>query len=282
MRITWCTDIHLDLVFDLVGNERFISESKVQAFCAKVMATKPDCVVITGDISQASSLEIHLMWLEMYLPGIKVFFVLGNHDFYSGSILSVRAMVDKYDGTMTRTCWLNKMGVVKLTDKTALVGHDGWYDGGYANWFRSLPNLKIGDYDLIADFRFQPPLLMHKLMNDLSQQAADHIDEHVVAAAKAGFPHVLFATHVPPFRENSRSPDGSMSPEHSWLPVMASRRAGDALKLTAQDFPETKFLCLSGHTHTAWEQDYGPNLKCLTGKSVYGSPHLSIRVLEIE
>jgi 3',5'-cyclic AMP phosphodiesterase CpdA len=45
----------------MTGTGRVLSESQVANFCCKVMAQKPDSVVITGDISTAEGLEVHLM-----------------------------------------------------------------------------------------------------------------------------------------------------------------------------------------------------------------------------
>ena len=285
-RIAWLTDIHLDWLTEFVHEPgggmtsagRVLSESQVASFCRKVMAQKPDSVVITGDISTAEGLEVHLMWLEKYLPGIPVYFVLGNHDYYNGSINVVRASIAKYDGTKTRTQWLNVSGIVKLTEKTALVGHDGWYDGGYSDWFKS--KLVMTEYILTSDFRFQPPALQHRRLVELATQCGHHIDRYVQEAASNGFQHVLFATHVPPFRENSRAPDHSLS-NKDWLPNMASKIAGDALLKVAETYPGVKFTCLSGHTHTRWEQDYRHNLTCLTGHAKYGEPISSLRIIEV-
>lgn len=286
-RIAWLTDIHLDWLTEFIhepggvmtSTGRVLSEPQVASFCRKVMAEKPDSVVITGDISTTQGLEVHLMWLEKYLPGIPVYFVLGNHDYYNGSINAVRASIAKYDGTKTRTQWLNVTGVVKLTEKTALVGHDGWYDGGYSDWFKS--KLIMTEYVLTSDFRFQPPTLQHRRMVELATQCGHHIDRHVQDAASKGFQHVVFATHVPPFRENSRAPDRSLS-DKDWLPNMSSKIAGDALLRAAEAYPGVKFTCLSGHTHTSCSQDYRPNLTCLTGHAKYGEPISSLRIIEVE
>jgi len=286
-RVAWLTDIHLDHLTEFVDDSKAngnsvrkeISKSQVEFFCQKVIAVNPDSVVITGDISTANGIELHLSWLERYLPGVPVYFVLGNHDYYNGSINGVRSAIAKYNGTKTRTGWLNVMKVVKLTERTALVGHDGWYDGGYSNWFKS--NLCMNDYFLTNDFMFQPRTLQYQRILELATECGHHIDRYVHEAASKGFQHVLFATHVPPFRENSRAPDGSLSDE-DWLPNMSSKIAGDALLKAAKAFPRVKFTCLSGHTHTAWEQTYRPNLTCITGNAKYGDPSSSLRLIEVE
>lgn len=284
-RLVWLTDIHFDHLVEVVRptkttpGRKLLSEDKVKAFCDKVMEASPDSVVITGDISTAEFIEIHLMWLETYLPNVPIYFVLGNHDYYNGSIADVRARLAKYDGTKTRTQWLNVSGVVQLTEKTALVGHDGWYDGGYSDWFKS--TLMMNEYFLVDEMRHQPPIVLHKIIRELSKEGADQINTFVEKAAQDGYKSVIFATHVPPFRENSRAPDGRLS-DIDWLPNMSCKMMGDALLKVAKTHPDTRFTCLSGHTHTYWEKTYRNNLKCYTGRSDYGTPGLSIKVLEIE
>ena len=284
-RIVWCTDIHLDHLWEaifvngLTDGSRRPSEVKVAQFCQKILDKNPDSVLITGDNSIAPMIETHLGWLEKHIPGVPIYFTLGNHDYYDGSIQNVRSHINKYDGVNHHgAIWLNTQGVVKLTDKTALVGHDGWYDGGYSDWFKS--RLVMTEYHVTQEFRFQPPLVVHKRLQELAQECADHILNHVEVATQT-YKNVLFATHVPAFRNNSRAPDRRLS-DSQWLPNMSSKKAGDALLHVAKNHPEVKFTCLSGHTHTSWEEQYLANLREITGASRYGNPSSSIRVIEVE
>lgn len=284
-KLCWCTDIHLDHLTEYVVLEngqydgtRIFSYAKLKEFCDNVNNTKSDALLITGDISEAPMVKSHLEMLEERIPEIPIYFVLGNHDYYHGSIKELRESMKNWSGKTGRLKWLNQSGIVRLTDKTALVGHDGWYDGGYGDWHRS--RLVMADYHIISEMRFQPPVILHKIMQELAKQCADHIIEHVGEAAK-NYENVMFATHVPAFRNNSRAPDRSLS-DSSWLPNMSSKQTGDALLATARSHPKTKFMCFSGHTHTGWEERYLPNLQEFTGWSNYGSPSLSIEVVEVE
>ena len=56
-------------------------------------------------------------------------FVLGNHDFYHGSFAAVESEVAALAGASRHLTWLNTAGVVRLTDRTALIGHGSWADG---------------------------------------------------------------------------------------------------------------------------------------------------------
>jgi Icc protein len=285
-KLCWTTDIHLDHLTEFlplkvgqpnVSRQRTLSKSQVEAFCTKIRAHKPDSVVITGDISTAEHIEQHLDHLGQCLDGIPVRFVLGNHDYYNGSITEVRKRIWKGFQSTQGVGWLNALGVVELTPDTALVGHDGWYDGVYSDWFKS--KLMMNEYFLTTEFRFQPPALLHAKLRELANECAIHIRKHVREAAKK-YKTVIFATHVPPFRENSRAPDFQLS-DVDWLPNMSSGLAGEALLDVAREFPGVEFLCLSGHTHTPWKEQYQPNLHCWTGKAVYGKPESSIELIEV-
>ena len=54
-----------------------------------IVSYKPDAVLLGGDIGEAPSLKGYLLGLEDHLER-PIYFVLGNHDFYQGSIADVR------------------------------------------------------------------------------------------------------------------------------------------------------------------------------------------------
>lgn len=278
-RICWATDIHLDHLVEWHPSGRRFSERKVAEFCAEIKAKNPDSLVITGDISTAPNLEVHLTWLEKGLPEFPIYFVLGNHDYYNGSFADLRARLAHYNAATPGCMWLNATGVVKLTEKTALIGHDGWYDGGYSDWFKS--RLVMNEYHIVKEFAGKSQKEIFAKMQDLARECAAHIKQNVAKAVAGGFSNIVFATHVPPFRENSRAPDGSLS-DIDWLPNMSSKMAGDALLRAAGDFPGVNFTSLSGHTHTKSRFEPKANLVSLTGQASYGSPEVSIQVFEIE
>ena len=74
-RLAWFTDLHLN----------FLSDHQAEAFCTSLASTEADYFVISGDIGEARSLEHYLRLLESSLQR-PLYFVLGNHDFYGGSI----------------------------------------------------------------------------------------------------------------------------------------------------------------------------------------------------
>ncbi len=115
MQLAWATDIHLD----------HATESARRRFCQSVNE-QANALVVTGDIAESLILGSALESLAT-LTGRPVFFVLGNHDFYRGSVAGTRRQVGYVVGE--GLVYLNQAGVVELTPTTALVGHDGWADG---------------------------------------------------------------------------------------------------------------------------------------------------------
>jgi Icc protein len=258
MRALWVTDIHLEFL-DATGVDDFLDQLRAQA---------PDCVLVGGDIGQAPTLCEYLLQLENAVQ-CPVYFVLGNHDYYRGSIVGLRATVTELQRQSRFLHWLNLAGVVPLTETTGLVGHDAWGDG------------RLGDYAnsrvFLNDFRFIEELcgllgddLLHTL-HDLGDEAARHF-EAVLPEALAAYRHVVVLTHVPPFRAASWH-EGRPSGD-DWLPFFACKATGDVLKEVMRSHPDRRMTVLCGHTHGEGHVQVLPNLDVYTGGACYGAPEI--------
>jgi 3',5'-cyclic AMP phosphodiesterase CpdA len=262
VRLAWITDPHLD----------FVGRGQAQALCNDVNGLAPDAAVITGDVATADTLGRALGLLDEHLEA-PVFFVLGNHDFYGGAVGAVRDAVRRQVAQARRLTYLSAAGVCRLSDRTCLVGHDGWADGRFGNWRRS--TLELNDYRLIADLRNRHTRL--ETMQRLADEAAAHL-RSVLPHALAAYSDVIVATHVPPFREASRHA-GAIADDNG-LPHFSSRVVGEALTDAALAFPDRRLLVLCGHTHDAAAVDVLPNLTVLAGAATYRAPAVQ-RVLEL-
>lgn len=234
-----------------------------------------DIVLITGDIGEADN------WaekLKAFAVGLReeactgIFFVLGNHDAYGGSIAGMLETAEKMTGH--GATWLTKQGVVGLASDTALIGHDGWYDGRYG--VPEASDVVLNDFLLIEELtlggrrgeRLRRPQLLTKL-----RAMADRFAEEArptLEKAVTSYRHVFFATHVPPF-VGAAWHEGQISDKH-WLPWMTNKAMGDMLMDVAQAHPETDITVLCGHTHSAGEYQALPNLRVLTAAASYGNP----------
>ena len=262
MRITWANDIHLDSA----------SEQAFLDWCEAVRASQGDVLVICGDIETGPTVAARLARIRREAR-VPVYFVLGNHDFYHSSVGEVRFQVQ---GACARTqglVHLNRAGVVSLSERVALIGHDGWTDARSGDLLNS--GVKINDDNLIADFAKLPPFLLRGARSRLADESADYLTARLREAFKS-HEEVLVATHVPPSASTAWH-KGERS-NSDWLPHMVNTVLGERLAQTlfeSQDRGEQKKVTvLCGHTHGACDVELAPGLRVLAGEAVYGAPRI--------
>ncbi len=263
-RLAWLTDLHLN----------FLSDKQVEAFCASLASTEADCFAITGDICEARSIERYLQLLESALQR-PVYFVLGNHDFYHGSIALIRVHVQNLCKTSSHLHWMPLEGVVPLSEHTCLVGHDGWGDARAGNYWNS--RVELNDWDLIGEFLGLSKSERGRVLEQLGDEAATHF-RNVLPKAFKQYEHVIVLTHVPPFPKASLY-QGRPSDDHG-LPHFCCQAVGEVLKEHMVAYPDANMTVLCGHTHETADVHILPNLHVLTGGAEYGHPKLQ-RVLDI-
>jgi len=211
-----------------------------------------------------------------------IYFVLGNHDFYRGSIADTRAAVAKMIRGSDKLTHLSQAGVVELTPNTCLMGHDGWADGRLGDLDGS--DVILNDFLLIDELRhwrdrhaLDKPVL-RTILQKLGDAAAEHL-RGLLPVAAAKYPQVIVATHVPPLREaawHEGRPSGD-----DYLPFFSCKAVGDVLLDTARSHPDCQVLVLCGHTHGGGEMQPLENLRVLTGPAEYGRPRVE-RVFTVE
>lgn len=268
----WITDPHLP---------RASPEAR-RRFLAAVAAHGADGWVVTGDVGHAGSLEDDLLELADAAGARPVWFVLGNHDFYGGSVDEVRARVERLSAGHPTLRWLPATGLVRLDPSTVLLGHDGWADARLGDW-QTTP-LALNDFRLIAGFGEGRDARVNR-MRELADSAAGYVVRLLYRlvgepAREAGIPlpeRVIVATHVPPFPAAATLRRGPAPPP--FLPYFASRIMGDVLLAAAAQAPEVDFQVLCGHTHGAGDVRVRPNLRVVTGEAEYGAPVVQPMVL---
>ena len=264
MRAVWLTDIHLD----------FLSESAYAAFFDTIVAQQPDAVFLTGDISVAPSLLAHLRAMADAIQ-TPIYFVLGNHDFYHGSIAAVRAAVSDYGRSQALLQYLPEAGVVPLTQHTALVGHDGWGDSRYGDFVRS--PVRLNDHVLIEELTGLTQSKLQERLRHLGNEAANYLQE-MLPKALDQFSRVIVLTHVPPFTEACWY-QGRMGNDE-WLPFFTCKAVGDVLRDLMEKRPECRLDVYCGHTHHPGTADILPNLRVFTGEAEYGTPQIN-KIIEV-
>jgi len=264
-RIAWLTDIHLN----------FVEPAKVTAFLQSVRDTGADAVLIGGDIAEAHDVLQYLRQIDDALD-VPVYFVLGNHDFYYGSIQGVRHEVSTLCKERTGLCYLTQADPIELTPEVALIGHDGWADARIGDYERSM--VMMNDYKLIEELARLGKRERLPLLRALGDEAAEHI-RRVLSLALERYRQVVLLTHLPPMREACWH-EGELS-DDEWAPHFTCKALGDVLLETMQHYAECKLTVLCGHTHSPGEVKPLENLVIHTGGANYGEPKIT-QVLEYE
>ena len=257
-RLAWVTDIHLN----------FVNRPAIERFCREILDTSPDAVLLGGDVGEAPSVADYLRFLESLLRR-PIYFVLGNHDYYFGSIAAVREATTALCRASSLLHWLVAEPVLELTPATGLVGHDSWADGRYGLGTRS--EMLLNDHFLIRDLAGLSHSGRFRLLNELGDAAAAHF-ARVLPDAFARYRSVILLTHVPPFREACWY-EGRISDDEA-LPHFACKAVGEVLKREVAARPDRQLTVLCGHTHGAGAADILPNLRVITGGAEYGRPQV--------
>jgi Icc protein len=258
MKLIWLSDIHLEFPTDKV----------VRALIASVAKEKPDAVLITGDISSALKIDYHLGLLATL--ACKVYFVLGNHDFYEGSFASVEATVKETCRRHPNLIHLGAGEIVRLTDATSLIGHRGWADGRAG--LGSSSTARLNDHLLIQNLVRTDPAELFAILNALGEQSAEYI-RMTAAKALLACQHLIIATHVPPFH-GAALYQGKPS-EPAFAPHFVNVAMGKAILELARLNPEKKITVLCGHTHHAARYAPLPNLKVQVAGAAYNEPRIA-------
>ncbi len=262
--IAWATDIHLN----------FLSLDQIRGFIKSLSRQSPDALLLAGDIGEADSVVEYLRMIE---DGFKrpIYFVLGNHDFYRGSIVRMRRDVQALTKRSRRLHWLGDSGVIAISERSCLIGCDSWADGRLGDYERS--TLMLNDYRLIREFMGCDKSARLDKLHELGDEAASHL-RALLPRALDRFRHILVLVHVPPFK-GACWHEGRPS-DDDFLPHFGCKAVGDVLLEAMQSHPGQRMTVLCGHTHGAGVADILPNLRVRTGGAVYGAPRLQ-EMLEI-
>lgn len=256
MKTIWLNDIHLE----------FLDEPEFMLFLRELEDAHAYAILIAGDIAQAFSVTCFLRRMHDRL-GVPIYFVLGNHDFYHGSILEVRSAIRTMADECAGLFWLNACGVIPLAQRTSLIGHDGWCDGRLGGYEKS--GVQLNDFRLISELTGLSRTEALMRLMELGDEAAAHF-RSLLPEALATSEHVVVVTHVPPFVEAAWY-DGRYC-DADWLPFFSCKSVGDVLASIMQKHPDKHMTVLCGHTHGGGQSWILPNLITITGPARYGHP----------
>ena len=276
MRLVWTTDIHLDHCVD----------NAIQLFFNNVLYLQPDQILLTGDISNALDIDLHLREIAKAFSGIMVNFVTGNHDYYGTSqycpsnMSNVRKKIANICKIFDNLNWLDHSGPVKLTNKAALIGSSLWCD-----WRAGLgdkSSVWLNDYLLISDLfgycnscsdRAKIKKKVQKLARGYTKQLMIDFNK----AIDQGFKEIIIGVHVPPFHEASFYKGKVQNDD--FAAHFVCKVAGDELKGEAKKYPNVNITVLSGHTHGSGSVQILPNLNVINGGAQYKHPTSQIPII---
>jgi len=254
-KLLWATDLHLDAA-DLAEHLQFTEMAR---------DSDPDGILIGGDICNGYNSLIQLRNLASKLNK-PIYFVLGNHDYYYGSIVKTRKMAKILSEEIPQLKYLTDCGIVELTPQTALIGHDGWSDGRSGDFLGS--HVLLNDYYLIEELKDITSRERLQRLNDLGTEAAHYLDKTLRHAVKK-YDRIVLLTHVPPFREVCWY-DGQVC-DDNWAPHFVNLASGERLKAIMEEHPTKQLLVLCGHSHESADVHILPNLHVLAGHSRLGT-----------
>lgn len=258
MKIIWVTDIHLN----------FLNNLRFEKFIERLLQEKPDALLITGDIAEAQDIVSFLNRLAQSLK-FNIYFVLGNHDFYNGSMNNVRVEIEDLSQNVPTLNFLDTSGPIKIDNDTALVGHSSWADGRFGDYFNS--DVQLSDYVLIEDFKRLSKDKIFDKLNELGDTATHFLKEKLEAAFLE-FDNVICLTHVPPFKESCWHL-GAISND-DYLPHFSCKAMGEMMLEIMKNRPSAHLTVLCGHTHSPGSVQISDNIKVFTGGAEYGKPEI--------
>jgi len=262
VQIAHMTDIHLDWI---PGDEA----DAARAALADVPAGAP--IVLTGDIATCPTFAESLLAFAEGCDGRTIYFVLGNHDAWQGSIADSRARAALLTRKHPQLVYLPAASkIVELSPETALVGVNGWYDGRAGNVHGS--SVRLNDWILIEELRGLHRDRRLEVLLDIASKYAQ-LAQWELKEALEHHQHVILATHVPPFPEAAVSPYGPSDPDY--LPWFTNVTLGFQLLATAGSYLDRQITVLCGHSHGGADIAVTPNLRVITGAAEYGNPRVS-------
>jgi Icc protein len=264
MRILWLTDIHLE----------FLEAEGLERFYRKIEKAEGEAVLISGDIGQAPT-AIEFLRQVQIAARCPVYFVFGNHDYYYGSIDSIRSQAARFYASEPIR-WLSVAGVIALSDNVCCMGHDGWGDGRNGDFAGS--GVRLNDFELIGELTGLARTTLREKLMELGDETAAHLQK-LLPEALSAFNHIVVLTHVPPFPESAWWQGKPSGPD--WLPYFSCKATGDVLLEFMRKNPHKQVTVLCGHTHGSGTARILPNLTVYTGSARYGYPRIQ-KVFEWE
>lgn len=262
MKLLWTSDLHFN----------FLTPARQEKLFEDVNNSGASAFLIAGDIATSKSI---IDVLDRMSKGIKVpiYFVLGNHDYYNGSIIETEVRITKFCEEFKNLIPLFAVdGPISLSPAVGLVGINGAFgDFGYGN---KDTTVELTDFTAIEELRITGKEKRIPVLHNFASMHAYSAKKKLEYAVSDGFEHIILLMHVPPFDAASWYKGQQSSPD--FLPYFSNKKIGESIKNVAEDNPNVKFTVLCGHTHGHGSVRVLSNLRIITCGSDYRYPSLYI------
>jgi Icc-related predicted phosphoesterase len=226
--------------------------------------SEPDCVVIAGDIANASQAFEALGEIRRSIPGTPIAICLGNHDFWlhedaRNECCGLSDVIDRYWARAAREFDILLLDRENLRiGKVTIAGGYGHYDFGFAIPGLAYRGVLVTEEDYLRgypfansslrwrDFQLMPPGLHPRTV------ASEEVRGVTARLRAAGDSALIIALHTPPFEELLGIPTPreftaeSPPSEYAFFRAYLGNRAMGAALLVAKD---TLQAVVCGHTH---------------------------------
>lgn len=238
------------------------------SFLERIAAEGAKGLFLTGDIACGLTIENMLTSMAKRLENTNIYFIAGNHDYYSTSIKETSAVFKRLCAKYSNLIWVTDHDIIPLTDEICLIGEEGWYDARLGD-----PSYVVYNFDWIMIEEFRK-------LSTFSEKFAycQHLADTSTANLKIKlenalekFQTIYIMTHMPPWREAVRGLGTEM--EKFWLPYSINHEMGKMIETIMDSRGNQNVRVFSGHTHIPALINVSHNIECLVQNGKYlGSP----------
>ncbi len=255
-RFLWLSDLHLD-------EDIFHYLASITSDCDKKKIPIHG-LFLSGDISDKGDVATWIKRIrsKIFFP---CYFVLGNHDYYGSSVVSVRHHFSQHRSEYyERSLYYLRQcdEPIVISPGVVLIGVDGWSDAKIGSPLQSKVYLR--DWDEIDELQYLTIDERLEVMAELSEECIGFLKkklEKIDGTVK----QVIVITHVPPFREACLWK--GLPANDEWAPHFVSAGMGNMLESFFQSRTDLSGLVLCGHSHHRASFRPLPNLRIETAES---------------
>lgn len=262
-KFLFLSDTHLNLASDI----------EKQNLIHNIIKEDPEAILIAGDISSGKSIYEDLLYLSSSIPQHKIYIVLGNHDYHHSSFKLVHNHIDKLC-EKSNVFWLTNNKPIELSKYSALIGAEGWYDGGTGYGPKAL-HITL---DSLFIQELQKNIFSKKITSIFRSVSYSHTENIIqkLYSVINKYEQIVLITHYPPWEKATKD---LKRPLHKfWTAYDTNVNLGKELEKVMKKFPNKKLIVLCGHTHKEFCDQITDNIFCVVGDGTFGKPGQSAKI----